>query len=123
MKFVRPFLEDATTKFGFKIISTNLDDGEGEDKNGEVETAGVKKPIVPLSNLEFSRDENLMVVMGSEGEGVSKTISELAYAKVMIPPMLDPKMIGRPPFNMIDSLNVGASAAIMLHHIQNQRKH
>ena len=124
VKFVRPFLEDATTKHGFKIISTNLDENEDkvEETTTEKGTAAVKKPIIPLSSLEFSKDENLMVVMGSEGEGVSKMISELAFAKVMIPPMLNPKMIGKPPFNMIDSLNVGVSAAMMLYHIQSMRK-
>ena len=58
-----------------------------------------------------------MLVLGSEGEGVSRTISSLADHRVMLPPRLDSKFIGKAPYNMIDSLNVGVSAATILYHI------
>jgi len=58
-----------------------------------------------------------MLVLGSEGEGVSRTISALASHRVMIPPLLNSKNIGKAPFDMIDSLNVGVSAATILYHM------
>jgi len=66
-------------------------------------------------------DENILLVLGSEGEGVSKTISKFASHKVTIPPGLDMNNIGKHPYNMIDSLNVGVSTATLLYHIQKQR--
>ena len=58
-----------------------------------------------------------MLVLGSEGEGVSRTINKLASYKVTIPPAMDMANIGKRPFNMIDSLNVGVSAATIIYHI------
>lgn len=104
------------------MISTNIDTKEeineaSNSKPGEKAKQAVSKPIVPLSSLSFPRNDNVMLVLGSEGEGVSNMISELSTAKVMIPPKLESKFIGKAPFNMVDSLNVGVSAATILYHI------
>jgi len=62
-----------------------------------------------------------LLVLGAEGDGVSRTINAMASHRVIIPPMLDENMTGKYPFNMIDSLNVGACASIILHHFRQQR--
>lgn len=49
---------------------------------------------------------------------MSRTISKLADHKVMIPPQLSMDQIGKYPFNMVDSLNVGVSAALILYHLR-----
>lgn len=120
VKFVKPFLEDASHQFKFNIISTNIDD-KSESQQANQENAEAK-PIVALKDVAVRRDENLLLVLGSEGEGVSKQISELASQRVMIPPCLDEQLIGKYPFTLIDSLNVGVSAALMIKHIQELRK-
>lgn len=56
--------------------------------------------------------------MGSEGEGVSKTISKLAHHAVIIPPHLSMDKVGKYPYNIVDSLNVGVTSALFLHHVK-----
>ena len=147
VKFVGKFLEDVKSqKHNFRIISTNIDEDSIEQVKEEDEMnesinqdqdADLKnykrfadkdlpqvestKGILSLKDLDLSRDENIIVVLGSEGKGVSRTISKLADDRVYIPPKLDSSMTGKYPFNMIDSLNVGVSAALMLYHIKNLR--
>lgn len=41
-----------------------------------------------LDELKVDRSSNQMLVLGSEGEGVSRTISRMADYKVVIPPAL-----------------------------------
>jgi hypothetical protein len=43
----------------------------------------------------------------------------MADYKVVIPPKLQMSQLGQYPFNMVDSLNVGVSAALLLYHIKN----
>lgn len=59
-----------------------------------------------------------MLVFGSEGEGVSRAISGAADHRIVIPPQLRMDQLGQYPFDMIDSLNVGVSAALILYHIR-----
>ncbi len=61
-----------------------------------------------------------MLVLGSEGEGVSRTISRMADFKVVIPPELQMAKLGKYPYNMVDSLNVGVSTALLIYHIKHQ---
>lgn len=76
--------------------------------------------MVPLDSLKLDKVSNQMLVLGSEGEGVSRTISRMADYKVVIPPALQMSQLGKYPFNMVDSLNVGVSAALLLYHIKHQ---
>lgn len=59
-----------------------------------------------------------MLVLGSEGEGVSRTIGRMADYKVVIPPGLQMGNLNKYPYNMVDSLNVGVCAAMLLYHIK-----
>lgn len=68
--------------------------------------------------MTLKGDENIILVLGSEGEGVSKSINRLADYRVMIPPQLRKDQIGKYPFNMVDSLNVGVSAGLLLYHVR-----
>lgn len=79
VKFVKPFLEEATSKLNYKVISTNI--SEDLSAGGDV---------IPINELVLSKDDNLLLVLGSEGEGVSNLITSLASQRVMIPPCLDP---------------------------------
>ncbi len=42
--------------------------------------------MISIDELELNSDENVILVLGSEGEGVSRTINRLADHRVMIPP-------------------------------------
>lgn len=74
--------------------------------------------VISIEDLKIPKDENIILVLGSEGEGVSRTINKLADYRVMIPPQLSTDMIGKYPFNMVDSLNVGVSAGLLIYHIR-----
>jgi tRNA G18 (ribose-2'-O)-methylase SpoU len=62
-----------------------------------------------LSQADFSGD--CCIVFGSEGDGISKAVLETCDEAVAIP---------MPP--AVDSLNVGAAAAVFLYEVQRQRK-
>lgn len=87
----------------FKLISTNLNDESSdfvderprtEDQIEEADeyfddTIKQKEPpLIPLDKLKLSKSENVILVLGSEGEGVSRTIARMADYKVVIPPKL-----------------------------------
>jgi len=42
--------------------------------------------VVSIDELKLKKTENIILVLGSEGEGVSRTLSKLADHRVMIPP-------------------------------------
>ena len=63
-----------------------------------------------LSQTDFKRD--CCIVFGSEGSGLSKSVLEVCDEAVAIP-MADG----------VDSLNVGAAAAVFLYEAQRQRGH
>jgi tRNA G18 (ribose-2'-O)-methylase SpoU len=72
---------------------------------------------MPLNKLDIQKKDKILLILGSEGKGVSRTISSLATHRVTIPPKLQMNLVGEHPFNMIDSLNVGVSAALLMYHI------
>ena len=76
--------------------------------------------LTPMANLELKRSDNVILVLGSEGAGVSHTISRMADHSVVIPPQLRMDQLGKFPFDTVDSLNVGVTAALMLHHIRSK---
>ena len=77
-----------------------------------------EQKLLALDQLKLNKQDNIMLVLGSEGEGVSRTISRMADFKVVIPPELQMNKLGKYPYNMVDSLNVGVSAALLLYHIK-----
>lgn len=74
--------------------------------------------MIPLEKLKLNPNDNILLVFGSEGEGVSRAISKAADHRIVIPPQLRMDQLGKFPFDMIDSLNVGVSAALILYHIR-----
>ena len=74
--------------------------------------------MISIDELNIDSDDNIILVLGSEGEGVSRAINKLADYRVMIPPQLSKDQIGKYPFNMVDSLNVGVSTGLLIYHIR-----
>lgn len=127
VKFVKDFMEEAQkAPNGFQIISTNISEEESdlhemvsnaENLDDEIKENKNTAPLTPINELFINKKENLLLVLGSEGEGVSRTINSLASARVTIPPAFEMTNVGKYPFNLIDSLNVGVSAATLIYHI------
>ena len=99
-------------------------DSETEDEqDGSSDNKPFKAPtVISIDELELQKDDNIILVLGSEGEGVSRAINRLADHRVMIPPQLSKEHIGKYPFNMVDSLNVGVSAGLLVYHIRHLTK-
>jgi tRNA G18 (ribose-2'-O)-methylase SpoU len=98
---------------------------ESESEEGEEDNpnAPFKAPqVISIDELRLRTEDNIVLVLGSEGEGVSRSINRLADHRVMIPPQLSKDHIGKYPFNMVDSLNVGVSAGLLIYHIRHLTK-
>jgi len=78
---------------------------------------------ISLNELKLNNNDNVIVVLGGEASGVSNIIFKVSDYNVFIPPRLDPKLTNKHPFNLVDSLNVGVSAGIILSFIKNQILH
>jgi len=73
--------------------------------------------------LKLHPDDNIILVLGSEGFGVSTDVMKsFVNYNIYIPPHLDKTKVNQHPFDMIDSLNVGVSAGIIINHICSQMK-
>ncbi len=78
---------------------------------------------ITLQELRLNSDDNVILILGSEGFGVSKDVtSNLVNYNVYIPPKLDNTKINQHPYDLIDSLNVGVSAGIIINNIASQLK-
>ena len=73
---------------------------------------------MPLNKLKVNPKENIIVVLGSEGDGISNEVIRSASYFTYIAPQLSDSMVGKYPFNIVDSLNVGACASIVLYHLK-----
>jgi tRNA G18 (ribose-2'-O)-methylase SpoU len=105
-------------------MATSLSDQEEPVVEEELDESTPFKAntVISIDELKLKRDDNIILVLGSEGEGVSRSINKLADYRVMIPPQLRKDHIGKYPFNMIDSLNVGVSAGVLIYHIRHLTK-
>ena len=88
--------------FGIKPESRLLKDIKKEMKEKEQvkepsseseaeEVANESKPfkasqVISIDDLRLNKEDNIILVLGSEGEGVSRSINRLADYRVMIPP-------------------------------------
>lgn len=102
-----------------------------EKDQGQDVTAGVEneqksnqdeKPAESLSlqQVKLDEKENVIVVFGSESIGVTSDLKGVTSANIFIPPRLDKEQSDKSPFNIIDSLNVGVSAGIIINHLKSQ---
>jgi 21S rRNA (GM2251-2'-O)-methyltransferase len=73
---------------------------------------------ISLTELNIPKGSNVILVLGSEANGIISDLSGVSNYNVHIPPLLNKELIGKHPFNIIDSLNVGVSAGIIINHIK-----
>lgn len=57
-----------------------------DDYESDIEREAVK--LISIDELKLNKDENILLVLGSEGEGVSRTISKLSNYRIIIPPQM-----------------------------------
>jgi 21S rRNA (GM2251-2'-O)-methyltransferase len=105
VRYLSEFLQDAASQ-GFTIIPLAI-----PDNSSNLE-------YVPLNKVKFNPKENVIIVLGNEGDGISNEVIRSASYFTYIAPHLSDTMVGKYPFNIIDSLNVGACASIVLYHMK-----
>ncbi|XP_032563649.1 rRNA methyltransferase 1, mitochondrial [Chiroxiphia lanceolata] len=88
---------------------------EGWEVVGTVSKPEDVEDVPVISCLEFRWDKPLIVVIGSEGEGLSLETQLLCHQVLAIPP-------GRALHPGIDSLNVSVATGILLHSICSQKR-
>ena len=94
IKFIKLFLEEAIN-LNYKVITTYVNDEKYQSQN--------------VNKLKLSKGENVIVIFGSEGLGVSEILKSSSNINVKIPGLNNDKLV--------DSLNVGVSAGILIHKI------
>eukprot|EP00831_Metopus_contortus_P001625 TRINITY_DN10582_c0_g1_i1.p1 TRINITY_DN10582_c0_g1~~TRINITY_DN10582_c0_g1_i1.p1 ORF type:complete len:309 (-),score=53.88 TRINITY_DN10582_c0_g1_i1:169-1041(-) len=89
---IAPFLRSSSNQ-NWKLIGTTCD------------SSGVA-----LENIKVDQEDNIFLIFGNEGEGLEDSILNLLNYSIYISPK---KM----PHQIIDSLNVGVAAGIILSHL------
>jgi len=83
----------------------------------------VQNKTISLDQLKLKPEENVILILGSEGFGVSNDVMKsFVNYNIYIPPHLNRNKVNQHPFDMIDSLNVGVSAGIIINNICSQMK-
>ncbi|NWT81300.1 MRM1 methyltransferase, partial [Lanius ludovicianus] len=88
---------------------------EGWEVVGTVTRPGDVEDVPVINCSEFRWDKPIIVVIGSEGEGLSRETQLQCQRMLAIPP-------GRALHPGIDSLNVSVAAGILLHSICSQKR-
>lgn len=99
---------------------------ENENENIPVitnENKPADNTTLTLEEIKLNLNDNVILVLGSEGYGVSKDVmkSFINY-NIHIPPHLEKSNINKHPFDIINSLDVGVSAGIIINHLTSQIK-
>lgn len=94
----------------WKIIATTtkLESSDKTNNNRKI------KPQL-VGDLEVDKNSNILIIFGSEFEGLSRDIIELTDFNVIIPPNLNMNEVKKGSFSLVDSLNVGVSTGIIIH--------
>jgi 21S rRNA (GM2251-2'-O)-methyltransferase len=139
VKSVKKFLNGALSK-GWTVVTTCIEkehdvqlrlnsasngaEEEEEMSKEDSEISGVKVEAknLALTELNLPKTSNVILVLGSEANGISSDLSGAAQYNVYIPPLLNKELTGKHPYNIIDSLNVGVSAGIIINHLKSQLK-
>ena len=112
---------------GTQNSSNNLNfkeqhDASEENQDKSKEDSSIESKTVSLNDLKLSNTANVILVLGSEASGITSNITGMSHYNIFIPPMLSPEETGKHPFTLIDSLNVGVSAGIIINHLKSQLK-
>jgi 21S rRNA (GM2251-2'-O)-methyltransferase len=134
VKGVRDFLLDAM-KLGFTVVTTSIEkehdvqlrlysnkNDKDEDANESNSSSSTESKNISLTELNLPKSANVIVVLGSEANGIVSNLTGVSNYNVFIPPLLNKELTGQAPYNIIDSLNVGVSAGIIINHVKVQLK-
>ncbi len=141
VKNIRKFLGEAITK-GWTVVTTSIEKEHDvqlrlnyekpaqeesnleneESKENEPQPEKIVAKNISLVELNLPKSSNVILVLGSEANGITSDLVGVSNYNVYIPPLLNKELTGKHPYNIIDSLNVGVSAGIIINHIKTQLK-
>ncbi len=98
LKFIKLFLEEAI-KENYKVLTTFVD---------------TRIKTVSINNLKLTKGENIVIVFGSEGQGISDVLKKSSTLNI--------KIRGLGESEYIDSLNVGVSTGILINKVSSMIK-
>lgn len=138
IKNMRRFLGSAIGN-GWTVVTTSIErehdvqmminlEDKSSEKEGQEEESQTSENIktktqhITLTELKVKPNSNIILVLGSEANGIVSDLSGVSHYNVFIPPLLNKELTGKHPFNIIDSLNVGVSAGIIVNHLKSALK-
>lgn len=101
-------------KNGWTIISTNLTKSSANDDSLSIGNNSLTK-FVDINKLSYIHDKTpILLIMGSEGLGVKEKIKNISDYFVSVKKFTNNEL---DPFSIVDSLNVGVAAGIIIEKI------
>jgi 21S rRNA (GM2251-2'-O)-methyltransferase len=113
-KFFTSFILDSK-KRGWKIVSTTAK--KEPDQKSQIIN---KSRSISFLDLKLNKNENIILILGSESKGLEQSTFSFSDYNIYIPPCLDENKINAYNFQLIDSLNVGVTAGIIISHLKKQ---
>ena len=92
------------------------------DTNSTSNNSSTGPSTSALHDVKLNVNDNVIIVLGSESTGISSGLKNIATNNIYIPPLLNKDLSNKHPYNIIDSLNVGVSAGIIINHFKSQLK-
>lgn len=98
---------------------------QAKSNNWKIITTTVKperkeKNYIPLYKLKLNKRDNIMIILGSEGEGLAHNIQEYSDYNVFIPHSIQTDSLNSDIYKFVDSMNVAVSAGIIINNIKKQ---
>ncbi len=97
IKKTETFIENSLSNF--KLITTDLEDKEYREN-------------IELNEFTPNKEDNIIVILGSEANGVSDSLKNLCESNLKIRSK-NPK-IDTFPFSLVDSLNVSVASSLIM---------
>ena len=111
VKYIEDFIIEAK-KENWIILGTGF---KGKDNSNN---------YIELHKLESQKvinsKSNIILIIGSEGEGINHKILDVCSKIIGISPRLNEELFRKYPFNVIDSLNVSAFLSILIYEMKKQ---
>jgi len=138
VKSLKPFLAEAIAR-GWVVVSTKIEKendvqmrlninqkenkeeiNEEKDENTAPSTVTESTNVSLLELNNLNNTSNIILVLGSEANGITSNLTNVTNYNVYIPPLLNKDLTNKKPFDIIDSLNVGVSAGIIINHLKSK---
>jgi tRNA G18 (ribose-2'-O)-methylase SpoU len=113
--------QDSNDKYTDSETNTKEENSENKT-HSNTEKVNNKPTQMALRDVRLDKDDNVIIVLGSESSGMTSSFKDATTHNIYIPPQLNDSFVSKVPYDIIDSLNVGVSAGIIINHFKSQLK-